>query len=54
MRTAIFVPRAVPRLIAPPRPYGARRQVTLCGNGPTVKRAIAPGLTGTSGPISEK
>src|SRR3954451_25490990 len=54
MRTAIVDPCEMPVRNAPLCAYGARRQRTGRGSGPTVKRAIAPGRTGTSGPVSVK
>src|SRR4051812_8280873 len=54
MRTAIVLPCETPLRITPPRPYGASRQRVGRGSGPTVKRAIDPGATGTTGPRNVK
>src|SRR4051794_27840635 len=54
IRSAIVLPCERPLLIVPPRPYLASRQRVGRGSGPTVKRAIAPGRTGTSGPSRVK
>src|SRR3954453_20728057 len=54
MRTAIVLPCEIPLRITPPRLYGASLQRTARGSGPTAKRAIDPGRTGTSGPVSVK